>query len=391
MEITLDDAVKIKPDAKLGDEMEVEFFPKEFGRIAAQTTKQVITQKIREVEKEQIFSEYRGKEGEIITGAVHTLEGGNIIVDLGAVEGILRKKEQVEKEDYRPGDRIRAYVLKANRGRDGAKLELSRTHPNFIKKIFAMEVTEVDQGIVEIKYVAREPGMKTKVVVASNDPHVDPVGACIGIKGSRIQTIIRELHGEKVDVVLYSDDIKKYLESAIAPIEVKNIYIDEPNKYTIIGVPDEQFSQVIGKGGVNMRLVAKITKWKVSVLRTTEFNDVKLEEMKKNFTEQVEFDLFKLNEIPVVLLKKLKKEGIKNLKDFMGAKNSDIAAILGEGEEKVKALKDRAIQIIEKDSGEAKILQAEKVPDEVKTEETEKVPAEAKTAETEKDPGEAKT
>lgn len=352
MEISLEDALRLKPDAKLGEEMEVEFFPKDFGRIAAQTTKQVITQKIREVEKEQIFNEYRGKEGDIITGAVHAVEGGNIIVDLGAVEGILRKKEMVEKEDYRPGDRIRAYVLKANRGKDGAKLELSRTHPNFIKEIFAMEVTEVDQGVVEIKYVAREPGVKTKVVVASNDSHVDPVGACIGIKGSRIQTIIRELHGEKVDVVLYSDDIKKYLESAIAPIEIKNIYIDEPNKYAVLGVPDEQFSQVIGKGGVNMRLVAKITKWKVSVLRASEFNDAKLDEMKKNFSEQVEFDLFKLDEIPVVLLKMLKKEGVKNLKDFMGAKNSDLCAILGADEEKVKALKDRAIEIIEKDSGE---------------------------------------
>jgi N utilization substance protein A len=353
-EVALDAARAVKPDAALGEEIEVEFYPKEFGRIAAQTTKQVITQKIREVEKEQIFSEYRGKEGEIITGMVHTIENGNIIVDLGVVEGIMRQKEQVEKEDYRPGDRIRAYVLKANRGRDGAKLELSRTHPNFIKKIFAMEVTEVDQGVVEIKYVAREPGIKTKVVVASNDPHVDPVGACIGIKGSRIQTIIRELHGEKVDVVLFSDDIRKYLDSAIAPIEIRDIYIDALNKYTIIAVPDEQFSQVIGKNGVNMRLVAKITKWKVSVLRASEFNEEKLDEMKKNFNEQVEFDLFKLSEIPVVLLKKLKKSGIKNLKDFMGAKNSDISGILGEEEDKVKALKEHAIAIIDGEATEEK-------------------------------------
>jgi transcription termination/antitermination protein NusA len=367
MEVTLEEAQKAKPEAVLGEEVEVEFYPKEFGRIAAQTTKQVITQKIREVEKEQIFTEYRDKEGEIITGTVHTIENGNIIVDLGAVEGIMRQKEQVEKEDYRPGDRIRAYVLKANRGREGAKLELSRTHPNFIKKIFAMEVTEVDQGVVEIKYVAREPGIKTKVVVASNDSHVDPVGACIGIKGSRIQTIIRELHGEKIDVVLYNDDIRKYLDSAIAPIEIKDIYIDEPNKYTIIAVPDEQFSQVIGKNGVNMRLVAKITKWKVSVLRASEFNQEKLGEMKKNFSEQVEFDLFKLEEIPVVLLKKLKKAGIKNLKDFMGAKNSDISEILGESEEKVKALKEHAIGII--DAMPAHAVDGEKAAEETATEE----------------------
>ncbi len=347
-EISIDDARQIKPDVKLGDEIEVLFYPKEFGRIAAQTTKQVIAQKIREIEKEQLFQEYKNKEGEIITGTVHTIEdNGNFIIDLGAAEGILRKKEQVSNEKFKTGDRIRAYILKVKRGKESPFLELSRTHPNFIKKIFEMEIMEIDQGIVEIIYVAREPGIKTKVVVTSKDTHIDPVGACIGVKGSRIQTIIRELQGEKVDVVLFSNDIKKYLESAIAPIAIKNIYIDEANKYAIIAVPDEQFSQVIGKNGINMRLVAKITKWKVSVLRESEFTEDKLNEMKKNFDEQLEFDLFKLNDIPVTLLKKLKQEGIKNLKDFMAARNSQLAEILDKEEEEIKKLKDRAIEIIE--------------------------------------------
>ncbi len=353
-EISIDDAGKIREGAEIGQEMEVMFFPREFGRIAAQTTKQVITQKIREVEKEQIFQDYRAREGEIVTGVVHAIEHGSVIVDMGMVEGILREKEQVAREEYKAGDRMRAYVLKAVRSRDGARLELSRTHPNFIKDIFAMEVTEVDQGIVEIKYVAREPGVKTKVVVASNDPHVDPVGACIGVKGSRIQTIIRELHGEKVDVVLYNDDIKKYLESAIAPIHIRDIYIDEENKYTVIAVPDEQFSQVIGKGGINMRLVAKITKWKVSVLRESEFVPEKIEEMKKVFKEQVKYDLFKLNdEIPVKTLKKLKKEGIKNLKDFLEAEKEKIAEIIESGPERAEELKIKAENII-KTGGEEK-------------------------------------
>ena len=216
------------------------------------------------------------------------------------------------------------------RGKEGAIMELSRTHPNFIKRIFAQEVTEVDQGTVEIKYVAREPGVKTKVVVMTNDSHIDPVGACIGVKGSRIQTIIRELHGEKVDVVLYDEDIKKYLQSAIAPIEIKDIYIDQENHYTIIAVPDEQFLQVIGKNGINMRLVAKITKWKVSVLRLSEFTKEKIEEMKGNFKDQVAYDLFKLgDDIPVKLLKELKKTGIKNLKDFVHAGTPDIINVLG--------------------------------------------------------------
>jgi N utilization substance protein A len=343
VEINMNDAAAIKPEAKLGDVIEVLFYPKEFGRIAAQTTKQVITQKIREVEKEQIFQEYKAKEGDIVSGVVHNIENGNIIMDMGAVEGILRDNEQVNNEEYKIGDRIKAYVLKTVRGKEGARLELSRTHPNFIKEIFAMEVTEVDQGIVEIKYVAREPGIKTKVVVASNDPHVDPVGACIGVKGSRIQTIIRELHGEKVDVVLYSDDIKKYLESAIAPIEIKDIYIDEPNKYTIMAVPDEQFSQVIGKNGVNMRLVAKITKWKVSVLRISEFLPERLELMKHSFSEQVEFDLFKLNtDIEVRVLKELKAAGIKNLKDFVAAEDGLIGEITGGDGNKIKELKAKA-------------------------------------------------
>lgn len=354
-EITEEDAVKLKPDAKMGDIIEVSYYPKEFGRIAAQTTKQVITQKIREVEKEQIFNEYKQKEGDIITGTIHNVESGNLIVDLGSIEGILRVKEQVEKESYRPGDRIKAYVLKANRGKDGAKLELSRTHPNFIKKIFEMEVTEVDQGIVEIKYVAREPGIKTKVVVASNDSHIDPVGACIGVKGSRIQTIMKELHGEKIDVVLYSDDIKKYLQSAIEPIELKEIYIDEANKYTIISVPDEQFSQVIGKSGVNMRLVAKITKWKVSVLRQSEFTKERIDEMKGSFSEQVDFDLFKLSDdIPVKELKKLKKEGIRNLKDFVSFDTVKISAVIDFSEAKVRELKDKAVSLIDSMSEEGK-------------------------------------
>lgn len=350
VEISLDEAKQIKPDVKLDDEIEVLFYPKEFGRIAAQTTKQVISQKIREIEKEQLYQEYKNKEGEIITGTIHTIEdNGNFIIDLGAAEGILRKKEQVAREEFKTGDRIRAYILKVKKGKEGPFLELSRTHPNFIKKIFEMEITEIDQGIVEIVYVAREPGIKTKVVVTSKDPHIDPVGACIGVKGSRIQTIIKELQGEKVDVVLFSNDIKKYLESAIAPIPIKNFYIDENNRYAIISVPDEQFSQVIGKNGINMRLVAKITKWKVSVLRASEFTDEKLNEMKKNFYEQLEFDLFKLNDIPVNLLKKLKQEGIKNLKDFMAARNSQLAEILNKKEEDIKKLKDRAIEIIEQE------------------------------------------
>ncbi len=349
-EVSLDEAKQIKPDVKLGDEIEVLFYPKEFGRIAAQTTKQVISQKIREIEKEQLFQEYKNKEGEIITGVVHTIEeNGNFIIDLGAAEGILRKKEQVAREEFKTGDRIRAYILKVKRGKDNPFLELSRTHPNFVKKIFAMEITEIDQGIVEIVYVAREPGIKTKIVVTSKDSHIDPVGACIGVKGSRIQTIIRELQGEKVDVVLFSNDIKKYLESAIAPIAIKNIYTDELNKYAIIAVPDEQFSQVIGKGGINMRLVAKITKWKVSVLRESEFTEDKLNNMKKSFDEQLEYDLFKLNDIPVILLKKLKQEGIKNLKDFMAARNSLLAEILDKKEEDIKNLKDKAIEIIEQE------------------------------------------
>jgi len=348
-EISVQDAANVKPGAQLGEIIEVEFYPKEFGRIAAQTTKQVITQKIREVEKEGVYNEWKKKEGEIVTGVVHTIERGDIIVDLGVVEGSLKIREQVPSEKYKIGERIRAYVLKVIRSKEGAKLELSRTHPNFIKCIFAQEVTEVDQGSVEIKYVAREPGIKTKVVVASNDPHIDPAGACIGVKGSRIQTIVKELHGEKVDVVVYNDDIKKYLQSAIDPIEIKDIYIDEANKYAILAVPDEQFSQVIGKNGVNMRLVAKITKWKVSVLRISEFSKEKLDEMKGSFNDQVTFDLFKLEgPIEVKDLKELKKNGIKNLKDFVAADREIIKKVLSADDATVASLVARANDIMEK-------------------------------------------
>ncbi len=347
-EIGLYDAKKIDAGAQVGQDIEVEFNPTEFGRIAAQTTKQVITQRIREIEKEQIYNDYKDKEGEVVTGIVHNTEHGDYIVDLGVAQGILKEREQVPKETYKIGEHIRAIIIKVNKSKGGAVLELSRTHPNFIKKIFALEVTEVDQNIVEIKYIAREPGVKTKVVVTSNDPHVDPVGACIGVKGSRIQTIISEIHGEKVDVVLYSDDIKKYLESAIAPIKIKNLYIDEVNKYAVIAVPDDQFSQVIGKNGVNMRLVAKITKWKVSVLRESEYGEERLEIMKAALNEQIEFDLFKLSEdIPVKTLIELKKHAIKNLKDFALAEESVLAELLGKPPEEIKLLREKAANLME--------------------------------------------
>jgi len=349
-EIDFEEAKKIKPDCNLGDEIETVFYPKEFGRIAAQTTKQVLTQKIREAEKNQIYKEYKEKEGDIVTGVIHTIDKNkNIIINFGMAEGILRNNEQVKEEKFKIGDRIRALVLKVLKSKEGAKLELTRTHPDFIKKIFEAEITEIDQGIVEVKYVAREPGVKTKVVVASNDKQIDPVGACIGVKGSRIQTIIKELQGEKIDVVLFNDDIKKYFESAIAPILIKKIYMDEEHKYAIIGVPDEQFSQAIGKNGVNMKLVAKITKWKISILRESEFTEEKINQMKESYNEQLHYDLFKLkDDIPVKILKILKKNGVKNLKEFIASRNEQLAKILRISEEEVKKLKDKALQLIEK-------------------------------------------
>jgi N utilization substance protein A len=237
----------------------------EFGRIAAQTAKQVIIQRIREAEREVIFTEFQDKVGEIVTGTVHRFERGNIIVDLGRTEGVIPKSEQSPREAYTQGARIRAYVLEVRRSDYTGEIVLSRTHPGLLKKLFELEVPEIGDSIVEIKSVAREPGDRSKIAVYSKDEKIDCVGACVGMRGSRVKNIVRELQGEKIDIVRYSQDIKEYVTLALAPAKLSAVNVDRENNRIEVIVDDDQLSLAIGKRGQNVRLASKLIGWEIDI------------------------------------------------------------------------------------------------------------------------------
>ncbi|MFH1715236.1 MAG: transcription termination factor NusA [Elusimicrobiota bacterium] len=277
VEIDLSQAQKIKKDAKIGDEIKIKIDTTNFGRIAAQTAKQVIIQRIRETEKDNLFTEFKEREGDIVNGQVYRLAGNTVVVDLGKTEGILPEREQIPREEYRPGNFVKAYVLKVEQMPRGPKIILSRTHPGFLHKLFDLEVPEVSDKTVEIKGIVREPGFRSKVAVISHNIKVDPVGACVGVKGSRIKAIIEEIGGEKIDLVLYSNDVKTYIGNALNPAKLLNIIIDQEKKKADIIVADDQLSLAIGKMGQNVRLAARLLGWHL---------DIKSEKQRKQDKEE---------------------------------------------------------------------------------------------------------
>ena len=264
--ILLEDAKKIKKDAELNDEI---IFPLEekddYGRIAAQTAKQVIIQRIREAERTSVMDEYGDKEGQIISGIVQKVERGNVYVDFNRATGILSVEEQIPGEYFTRGQRIRAYLYLVEDTPRGINLRLSRTHPKFVEKLFAVEAPEIENGIVEIKSVAREAGARTKIAVFSNDEHIDPVGSCVGQKGTRVNTITQELGGEKIDIIPWSEDPKVYVSNSLSPAKVNSIEIIEKEHKAVIEVSEDQLSLAIGKGGQNVRLAAKLTGWRIDI------------------------------------------------------------------------------------------------------------------------------
>ena len=264
--IMLEDAKKIKKGVELNDEV---IFPlpskEDYGRIAAQTAKQVIIQKIREAERTSIIDEYGTKEGEIISGVVQKVERGNVYIDFNRATGILPAEEQIPGEFFQRGQRVRAYLYSVEDTPRGINLRLSRTHPKFIEKLFAMEAPEVASGVVEIKAIAREAGARSKITVHSNDEHIDPVGSCVGQKGTRVNTITQELSGEKIDIIPWSEDPKVFVSNALSPAKVISIEIDEKEHKAVVEVSDDQLSLAIGKGGQNVRLAAKLTGWRIDI------------------------------------------------------------------------------------------------------------------------------
>lgn len=265
--ITLEEAEKFDKNAKLGDEIRIELPPhNDFGRIAAQTAKQVMIQKIREAEKEAVFEEFKDKEGEVVNGTVQRVEGRNVLVDVGKAVGILYPAEQISGERYQVGQRLKVYIAKVSQETKEANLVLSRTSEEIVKKLFELEVPEIYAGTVEIKGVAREAGSRSKVAVTSNEEGIDPVGSCVGQRGARIQTIINELGGEKIDIIEWNDEAKKYIQHALSPAKVASILLDEERKVATALVADDQLSLAIGKNGQNVRLATKLTGWKIDVV-----------------------------------------------------------------------------------------------------------------------------
>ena len=265
LDIALADAKKIDPRYELEDIIELEVTPKDFGRIAAQTAKQVVVQRIREAERGIIYEEFSNREGDIVTGIIQRTEQKNVFIDLGKAEAILAPTEQIAGESYRQWDRIKTYITEVRKTTKGPQILVSRTHPGLLKRLFELEVPEIHDGVVEIKSVSREPGLRSKIAVYSRDENVDPVGACVGHKGMRVQTIVNELRGEKIDIVKWSADPAKYIANALSPAKVLEVDVNEIEKVSKVVVPDYQLSLAIGKEGQNARLAAKLTGWKIDI------------------------------------------------------------------------------------------------------------------------------
>ena len=270
LEISVEDAKAINPAYQLEDVVEQEVTPRNFGRIAAQTAKQVVTQRVREAERGLIYEQYVDREDDIVTGVVERLDARNIYVGLGKVEAALPQNEQIQGETYRPHDRIKVYITKVERTTRGPQVIVSRTHPGLLRRLFEMEVPEIYEGIVEIKSIAREAGDRSKISVHAHNEEIDPVGSCVGAKGARVQTIVNELNGEKIDIVEWSEDPVVFVANALSPSKVLDVQVNEEEKSTTVVVPDYQLSLAIGKRGQNARLAAKLTGWKIDIKSETD-------------------------------------------------------------------------------------------------------------------------
>ena len=336
-QIALAKARKVKPDAALGERVEMEVTPRNFGRIAAQTAKQAIIQKIRQAEKDRVFEEYKDRSGSIVSGSVRQFNRSDIILDLGRAEGVIPTKERVPTEEYQIGDRVRAYVLSVQNGSMGPAIILSRTHPDFVKALFKLEISEISDSIVEIKGIAREPGYRTKIAVVSHDPKVDPVGACVGMRGIRVKNIVRELSGEKIDIVRWSDDVKTYVTNALSPAKLSKVTVDAENPYLVHVVADsEQLSLAIGKRGQNVRLTAMLIGVKIDIQKDEA--DVSFEEKRAKAVA----DLAAIPGIDLQNAEALVKAGFLTVEGILAAELGDLEETAGVDTATAKAIFEAA-------------------------------------------------
>jgi N utilization substance protein A len=337
-EMTVDQAREMDPDAQIGDMLGIQVDTSDFGRIAAQTAKQVIIQRVKDAERENVYMDYKDRKSEVVNGIVQRFERGDIIVNLGRVEALLPKEEQVPRESYRPGDRVRAYILDVRRAQRGPQIILSRTHPAFLMRLFELEVPEVSERIVEIRSAAREPGERAKIAVSSSDLDVDPVGACVGMRGSRVQSVVQELRGERIDIIPWSPDPAKFVCNALSPAEISRVLVDEENQVMEVIVPDDRLSLAIGKKGQNVRLASRLTGWKIDVVSETRMQ------------ERNELARRSLKEIPGIgemTVEILFMEGYRSAEEVAHAPEEDLAHTDGIGPDKARVLIQAAKEMLE--------------------------------------------
>ncbi|AEH44098.1 NusA antitermination factor [Thermodesulfatator indicus DSM 15286] len=337
-EISLEEARELDPDVQVGDEVGTVVDIRDMGRIAAQLAKQILTQKVRGAERELIYQEFKDKVGQIVSGFVHRFDRGNIIVQLGRAEAILPVTEQIPNEKYKRGDRIRALIIEVNKSGREPQIVLSRTHPDFLRKLFELEVPEIQEGIVKIISVAREPGSRAKMTVTSTDPDVDPVGACVGLKGSRVQAVVQELKGEKIDIVPWSPDPARLVYNALAPAECTRVIVDEDNKTLEVIVPDDQLSLAIGKQGQNVRLASKLLGWRIDVMSETQY----MRRQDPGFQE-----LLKLEGMTEEIAAKLYDKGIKSPVELAQASVEEVGDIAKIKDTEAQALIEAAKKYVE--------------------------------------------
>ena len=337
-EISLEEARELDNEAQIGDSLGVKLNT-DFGRIGAQTAKQVIIQKVRDAERENVYNEFKDRKGDIASGTVQRMEKGSLYVNIGRAEAVLFSKEQIPGEVYRQGERLRAYILEVQRNSKGPQIFLSRTHPGFLIKLFEMEVPEISEGVIKIISAAREPGERAKISVYSSSRDVDPVGACVGMRGSRVQSVVQELRGERIDIIPWSQDQAKYVCNALAPAKISRVYIDEENRYMEVVVADDQLSLAIGKKGQNVRLASKLTGWKI---------DIKSESKMEKISSEI-FEIFRgLPHIGDVASRILYNEGFRSLKEVAEVDPEELAKVLEIEKEKALEIAEGALQMIQK-------------------------------------------
>ncbi|MDP2853090.1 MAG: transcription termination factor NusA [Smithellaceae bacterium] len=331
--------------AEPGDSLGMKIETSSFGRIAVQMAKQIIIQRVKDAERDNIYDEYKDRKGELINGFVQRFEGGNIIVNLGRAEGVVPPTEQIHRETYKRGERIRTYLFEVKKNTKGAQIILSRTHPAFLKALFEVEVPEISEGLIDIVSVAREPGKRGKIAVRAKDKDIDPVGACVGMRGSRVQSVVQELRGEKIDIIPYTEDAAKFVSSALSPAKVNRVFVDEENRAMTVIVPDDQLSLAIGKNGQNVRLAVKLTGWKI---------DVKNETMAAEKDDDGHKALMQIPGIGPAMAEKLFAQGIKSIAMVAAMEPEALSAIPGVGEKTSTEWIEEAVRLLDEEMNDNK-------------------------------------